>query len=411
MGTDQDEMGHQRQFNAAVTVIQGLPKNGSYRPSYEEMLRFYSYYKQATAGPCTIPRPGFWDPIGRYKWDAWSRLGGMSRQDAMRSYIKQMKMVAQKIIDTVPLKETSPEMFEPFRPLYEVIPDMPRPPDSFFGGENEEKPSRETEDGRQSQEEGIEEPRVPGIDVPGCQRRGVAESDPQPGQEGGDRQRGPVGLCVWACLLFYHLSPCPRSLFSGGDAFPGEGSRGQRWEPELEDFCDTVEQLQPEKDSEDPKYSADDSWIRPHIFQPVPDTRTVSTTPDRRQGGGVCLEHDTETVLQSASDPWQGHISGACSTDSTRGSQSGMGSPQPQLGPQIRATVQALQASIQGLCHRLENLEKALQDLQPMERPHRPSKLTKPWLCLPIPSRTLLLLLIWPFIVHWLLRKSFSRKR
>ena len=41
---------------------------GSYRPSYEEMLRFYSYYKQATVGPCQISRPGFWDPIGRYKW-------------------------------------------------------------------------------------------------------------------------------------------------------------------------------------------------------------------------------------------------------------------------------------------------------------------------------------------------------
>lgn len=44
------------------------PCPGSYRPSYEEMLRFYSYYKQATQGPCLAPRPGFWDPIGRYKW-------------------------------------------------------------------------------------------------------------------------------------------------------------------------------------------------------------------------------------------------------------------------------------------------------------------------------------------------------
>uniref|UniRef100_A0A3Q0RL42 ACB domain-containing protein n=1 Tax=Amphilophus citrinellus TaxID=61819 RepID=A0A3Q0RL42_AMPCI len=40
----------------------------SYRPSYEVMLRFYSLYKQAVCGPCTVPRPGFWDPVGRYKW-------------------------------------------------------------------------------------------------------------------------------------------------------------------------------------------------------------------------------------------------------------------------------------------------------------------------------------------------------
>lgn len=41
---------------------------GSYRPSYEVMLRFYSLYKQAVCGPCTVARPGFWDPVGRYKW-------------------------------------------------------------------------------------------------------------------------------------------------------------------------------------------------------------------------------------------------------------------------------------------------------------------------------------------------------
>uniref|UniRef100_A0A8C1USY9 ACB domain-containing protein n=1 Tax=Cyprinus carpio TaxID=7962 RepID=A0A8C1USY9_CYPCA len=31
------------------------------------MLKFYSYYKQATQGPCNIPRPGFWDPVGKAK--------------------------------------------------------------------------------------------------------------------------------------------------------------------------------------------------------------------------------------------------------------------------------------------------------------------------------------------------------
>ncbi|NXT34903.1 ACBD4 protein, partial [Pelecanoides urinatrix] len=67
------------------------------RPSYEEMLRFYSYYKQATAGRCQGPRPGFWDPIGRYKWDAWYSLGGMSKEEAMAAYVAEMKKVAQKV--------------------------------------------------------------------------------------------------------------------------------------------------------------------------------------------------------------------------------------------------------------------------------------------------------------------------
>uniref|UniRef100_A0A8C3QQU3 ACB domain-containing protein n=1 Tax=Cyanoderma ruficeps TaxID=181631 RepID=A0A8C3QQU3_9PASS len=127
-----EEPGCGAQFRAAVQVIQGLPRSGAYRPSYEEMLRFYSYYKQATAGCCQGPRPGFWDPIGRYKWDAWHSLGRMSKEEAMAAYVAEMKKVAQKVIDTVPMDETTEEMFRYFEPLYEVIHDMPRPPESFF---------------------------------------------------------------------------------------------------------------------------------------------------------------------------------------------------------------------------------------------------------------------------------------
>ncbi|XP_048373512.1 acyl-CoA-binding domain-containing protein 4 [Sphaerodactylus townsendi] len=133
VGMEVEEPDYQKQFEAAVRCIQGLPRKGSsYRPSYEEMLRFYSYYKQATMGQCQIPRPGFWDPIGRYKWDAWNRLGKMTKKEAMVAYIREMKKSAQKVIDTVPLDETSEDMFDYFKPLYEVIDDMPRPSESFF---------------------------------------------------------------------------------------------------------------------------------------------------------------------------------------------------------------------------------------------------------------------------------------
>ncbi|KAI6072536.1 Acyl-CoA-binding domain-containing protein 4 isoform X3 [Aix galericulata] len=128
------EPGCGAQFRAAVRVIQGLPRSGSYRPSYEEMLRFYSYYKQATAGRCQGPRPGFWDPIGR---DAWHSLGRMTKEEAMAAYVAEMKKVAQKVIDTVPMDEATREMFKYFEPLYEVIRDMPRPPEDFFKGEGD----------------------------------------------------------------------------------------------------------------------------------------------------------------------------------------------------------------------------------------------------------------------------------
>lgn len=127
-----DTVDTQKRFKVAVDVIQKLPKDGSYRPSYEVMLRFYSLYKQAVCGPCNISRPAFWDPVGRYKWDAWSRLGEMSCENAMAEYVEEMKKVAQEVIDTMPMNEKTASLFHHFEKLYVVIHDMPRPPASLL---------------------------------------------------------------------------------------------------------------------------------------------------------------------------------------------------------------------------------------------------------------------------------------
>ncbi|KAG2461160.1 ACBD4 protein, partial [Polypterus senegalus] len=164
MAQEEDEC--HRRFQTAVSVVQSLPKRGEsgddgsespghmpvrgahfvppcvsgpYRPSYDAMLRFYGYYKQATCGPCTLGCPPFWDPVGRYKWDAWKRLGDMSRVVAMAAYVEEIKVVAQEVINTLPLTEGTASLFHYFEPLYHVIEDMPRPPPEFFrqpGGEH-----------------------------------------------------------------------------------------------------------------------------------------------------------------------------------------------------------------------------------------------------------------------------------
>ncbi|KAM4689540.1 acyl-CoA-binding domain-containing protein 5 isoform 2-T5 [Discoglossus pictus] len=110
---------HQTRFEAAVSVIQSLPKNGSFQPSNEMMLKFYSFYKQATQGPCNAPRPAFWDPVGRYKWDAWSSLGDMSKEDAMIAYVDEMK----KILETIPVTEKVEELLQVIGPFYEIVED------------------------------------------------------------------------------------------------------------------------------------------------------------------------------------------------------------------------------------------------------------------------------------------------
>ncbi|KAF7472396.1 Hypothetical predicted protein [Marmota monax] len=303
MGTKNEspEPDYQKQFQAAVSVIQNLPKNGSYRPSYEEMLRFYSYYKQATMGPCLVPRPGFWDPIGRYKWDAWNSLGKMSREEAMSAYITEMKLVAQKVIDTVPLGEVAEDMFGYFEPLYQVIPDMPRPPESFL--------RRVT--GWKVQVLNGDDGAVPG---PPCHPKQPA-------------------------------SPCPES----------QPPR----DLDLEVFCDSLEQLEPELIWAEQRGAAGGE----------PDTRN-SLEPPGEEGLGVTLLGPQEL------DTW------------------------------LVGTVRALQENMLDVQGRLQSLESKPQ---PPEQ-QRPRPRARPW-PLRLSAPTLLFLLLWPFVVQWLFRQFRIQKR
>ncbi|KAI6660817.1 hypothetical protein LOD99_10214 [Oopsacas minuta] len=77
-------------FQKAADFIRSLPPEGSIQPSQELKLKYYSHYKQATIGKCDMPRPGMLDFTGKAKWDAWNALGDMSKDVAMREYIKIM---------------------------------------------------------------------------------------------------------------------------------------------------------------------------------------------------------------------------------------------------------------------------------------------------------------------------------
>ncbi|XP_065166983.1 acyl-CoA-binding domain-containing protein 5 [Atheta coriaria] len=85
----------EEKFHAAVNVIRSLPKNGSYQPSHDLMLRFYAYFKQATQGPVSGSRPAFWDIVGRAKYDAWKKLGDMSKQAAMAKYVDELHTIVE----------------------------------------------------------------------------------------------------------------------------------------------------------------------------------------------------------------------------------------------------------------------------------------------------------------------------
>ncbi|MFM8320438.1 MAG: acyl-CoA-binding protein [Chloroflexota bacterium] len=71
------------QFAQAAQDVQGLAK----KPDQATLLRLYAYYKQANSGDATGKRPGFMDIAGQAKFDAWSKLKGMSKEAAMQAYI------------------------------------------------------------------------------------------------------------------------------------------------------------------------------------------------------------------------------------------------------------------------------------------------------------------------------------
>jgi acyl-CoA-binding protein len=71
------------QFDTAAKAVQSLPR----KPDNETLLKLYALYKQATIGDVSGKRPGFTDPVGRAKYDAWEKLRGKSQEQAMQQYI------------------------------------------------------------------------------------------------------------------------------------------------------------------------------------------------------------------------------------------------------------------------------------------------------------------------------------
>jgi acyl-CoA-binding protein len=74
-------------FEAAAAAAKQTKK----KPDNATLLKLYSYYKQATEGDVKGERPGGFDFVGGAKYDAWSKLKGMDKSEAMTSYIKQVE--------------------------------------------------------------------------------------------------------------------------------------------------------------------------------------------------------------------------------------------------------------------------------------------------------------------------------
>ncbi len=72
----------ENRFQQAADEAMKLPTQDS-----ETMLKLYAFYKQSTAGDVSGKRPGMLDIRARAKFDAWSGVKGLAREEAMQAYI------------------------------------------------------------------------------------------------------------------------------------------------------------------------------------------------------------------------------------------------------------------------------------------------------------------------------------
>ena len=77
-------MGKDKEFEKACSVVQ---KNAP-KVKQSNLLKLYSYYKQATEGNASGKRPGLTKLRARAKYDGWKALEGMSSEEAKGNYIR-----------------------------------------------------------------------------------------------------------------------------------------------------------------------------------------------------------------------------------------------------------------------------------------------------------------------------------
>lgn len=80
-------MADEQEFRRAVDAVSGLTQD----PGNDTKLRLYALYKQATSGDVEGKRPGFTNPVGRAKHDAWAAVQGMDADAARTEYVEVVR--------------------------------------------------------------------------------------------------------------------------------------------------------------------------------------------------------------------------------------------------------------------------------------------------------------------------------
>uniref|UniRef100_A0AAZ3PRD6 ACB domain-containing protein n=1 Tax=Oncorhynchus tshawytscha TaxID=74940 RepID=A0AAZ3PRD6_ONCTS len=397
---------YERRFDAAVKVIQSLPPDGSFQPSNDMMLKFYSHYKQSTLGPCNTPRPGFWDPMGKVKWDAWNDLGEMPKEEAMIAYVDELKL----ILEGMPCTTEVEQLLLVLGPFYEQVTfksvtrsiirtmemngtletrpprpagEPPKPKVMAVKEQGEEEEEFEFDEEDEVEEEEIAEIKEVKKDLDASWPRHVAsDSDSE----------------------VYCDSMDQFGLEEGSEAHTDrcleldEEEQGESHSPlsDQEGPCGTPEDSQgPPKGiqcgGEDGETSGGASQRQ------IQNTDRVDNSLVRRERGSRSSGHGVEA---------QGPLQGSGGDGERWG---GAGATGGSLNEQIVVALARLQEDMQSVLERLQTLE-ALTASQffflPQQYLNKPS-----WWPFDVSPSAVAFAVAWPFVVQWLIRLYLQRKK
>ncbi|XP_043110675.1 acyl-CoA-binding domain-containing protein 5-B isoform X2 [Puntigrus tetrazona] len=412
----------QRRFEAAVKVIRSLPEDGSYDLSDDMLVMFYSYYKQATAGPCNTSKPNYWDPIGKAKWEAWKTLGNMSKDQAMVEYVQEIQL----IIETLPVTDRMAELMDALDPFYEIVED----------DDDDEDAVR----------------KAAPLSTEKTDDAAAKKAEEGESEVNGENNEDDIEMEGRRKALFYSADSSTFAAERGGlSVFNGSGENSMSSSTD-----DSHSSLNSEEEEEELAYDDSGDEIYSDSMEntatqekgsgvPRVQLADVSVSGARMQQGGnrepQCGSQDGEpqgAALLAPHPPTLGPVrADRISAGSGRGCRvtgtdlsdehdnccQGNGqccemaerADKQAFNPQIAVILSRLQDSMQDVRHRLTALEllaAAQAEILPLKNECSKSpKKRLAWWPLNLSPITVALIVIWPFAVHWLVQFYLQKRR
>ncbi|XP_026148238.1 acyl-CoA-binding domain-containing protein 5A isoform X2 [Mastacembelus armatus] len=448
-------------FQAAVKVIKSLPPDGPFQPSNDMMLKFYSYYKQATLGACNIQRPHFWDAVGRAKWEAWNSLGDMPKEAAMAAYVDEVKL----ILEGMPMTDQVEELLRVLGPFYELVEEKKKITQisdlsTEFGTMMNLMPSKSIAKSivRTMEMEGTLETRPPKLQSKEMRERSEEDEDDEEEEEvaTGEETKASQIYCNGVSHLINgsHSRAAPNTVniqedsvselvhsgYHADSSVDGSGPNNLASDSDNEIYCDSVDHFGQEEFLEN-NHSHNDMDEDYDLLQPLEELHILPENQEDVQGPVKvikCGEDEETDGIASHRQNLDAEM--IYSVRRTRGSRSpshqslgpihssedgngnnwdGAATSRGSLNEQIVVVLARVQEDMQSILQTLRNLEaltasqaRSVELSSTHTSPPANKRNQKPsWWPFDISPLSLAFTVTWPFVLQWLICQHLQRRR